>query len=253
MYQVSAIGPSPLISVITPVFNGIRFIEACIHSVAKEACKLDLEHIVIDGRSTDGTAEILSDLACHYAHLRFLSENDLGQSDAMNKGIGLSRGPILGVLNVDDYYEQDALARASSYLLGLPEPSMVIGNCRMWDENSRLLGTNRPSRLTLDDLLRPGNEHLLPINPTQYLYHSSVHQAIGLFPVDEHYVMDLDFFLKAVAAINIQYYPELWGNFRLIPGCKTKQDIDSGSAEARLQRLLQRHRAQNGMCMTHGD
>jgi glycosyltransferase involved in cell wall biosynthesis len=90
---------SPLISVITPVLDGERFIEDAIRSVLRQEYKR-FEHVVVDGGSTDGTVEILK----RYPHLRWVSEPDRGQSDAMNKGFDLSSGEVVVYLNADDYF-----------------------------------------------------------------------------------------------------------------------------------------------------
>jgi len=80
-----------MISIITPVYNGERFIDSCIRVVIDQAC-LDFEHIIIDGGSTDRTVEIIKQYAEKYSHIRWISEK-ISQSDAMNKGI--ARGEIL--------------------------------------------------------------------------------------------------------------------------------------------------------------
>ena len=97
-----------MISVITPVYNGERFIEACIQVVIDQQCP-DVEHIIVDGGSNDQTVDIIKRYAEQYSHIRWLSEKDQGQSDAMNKGIAIAKGEILAILNVDDDYEVNVL------------------------------------------------------------------------------------------------------------------------------------------------
>ena len=97
-----------MISIITPVYNGKRFIEFCIKNVIDQKCP-NMEHIIVDGGSTDGTVEIIQRYAERYKHIRWVSEKDKGQSDAMNKGIRLAEGNIIGILNADDYYEPNVL------------------------------------------------------------------------------------------------------------------------------------------------
>src|SRR3954451_18802557 len=80
---------TPILSIITPVFNGERFIAECIESVVGQNC-IGVEHIVVDGRSTDRTVEIVRERAHVHSHLRWISEPDRGQSDALNKGIAMA-------------------------------------------------------------------------------------------------------------------------------------------------------------------
>ena len=71
------------LSIITPVYKGVKFIDSCIQNVIDQNCS-EIEHIIIDGDSTDTTIEIIKQYAKQYPHIRFLSEPDKGQSDAMN-------------------------------------------------------------------------------------------------------------------------------------------------------------------------
>jgi len=91
------------ISIVTPSFNSAKFIEDCIQSVLNQNYP-NFEHMIIDGGSTDGTQEILK----KYPHLSWISESDRGQSDALNKGFNLARGDIIGWLNSDDYFLENA-------------------------------------------------------------------------------------------------------------------------------------------------
>lgn len=89
------------VSIITVVYNGVETIRDCIESVLGQTHP-DLEYIVVDGKSTDGTVELVKSYGDRVA--RFLSEPDKGLYDAMNKGIGLATGEVIGFLNADDMY-----------------------------------------------------------------------------------------------------------------------------------------------------
>src|ERR1039457_2914178 len=159
-----------LLSVITPVFNGDRFIEFCIQNVIKQNCP-DVEHIIVDGGSTDGTVDIIRQYAENHLHIRWVSEKDQGQSDAMNKWISMAAGAIIGFLNVDDYYEPDTLQDILKRFELLPEPSLLVGNCNIWDDDGKLLSVSRPSEIGLLNLLRGRYEDAFPMNPSAYFYH----------------------------------------------------------------------------------
>ncbi len=100
------------VSVITVVFNGAGTIEQTIKSVLGQTYK-NIEYIIIDGDSTDGTQEIVEkygeSIAC------FVSEKDNGLYDAMNKGISYATGDIIGIINSDDYYAVDAVEHVVNY------------------------------------------------------------------------------------------------------------------------------------------
>jgi glycosyltransferase involved in cell wall biosynthesis len=89
------------VSIITVVYNGAEHIRDCIDSVLNQTYS-DIEYIIVDGKSTDGTVAIVQSYGTKVA--RFVSESDNGLYDAMNKGIRLATGEVIGLLNADDFY-----------------------------------------------------------------------------------------------------------------------------------------------------
>ncbi|MEH2144412.1 glycosyltransferase family 2 protein [Nostoc sp.] len=233
-----------MISIITPVYNGERFIESCLQVVIDQNC-LEVEHIIVDGGSSDKTVDIIKDKANQYPHIRWISEKDQGQSDAMNKGIAMVQGQIIGVLNVDDFYEINILNRICEFFKTLSNPSLIVGNCNIFNQKDELISINKPNRLrTIDFLLerRVNDDGIIdasfPVNPSAYFYHKSLHQQIGLYKVEEHYAMDVDFLLKAVCSSHVKYFNETWGNYRYYPGTKTFDDSAIGTGTARIKQLF---------------
>lgn len=92
------------VSIITVVYNGAEHIRDCIDSVLGQTHP-DIEYIIVDGQSTDGTVAIVQSYGTKVA--RFISESDKGLYDAMNKGIRLATGAVIGLLNADDFYRHD--------------------------------------------------------------------------------------------------------------------------------------------------
>jgi glycosyltransferase involved in cell wall biosynthesis len=92
----------PRITILTPSYNQVKYIEQNILSVRNQGYP-NFEHVIIDGGSSDGTIEILK----KYSHLKWVSEKDKGQSDALNKGLKIATGEIIGWINSDDYYLPD--------------------------------------------------------------------------------------------------------------------------------------------------
>jgi glycosyltransferase involved in cell wall biosynthesis len=99
-----------MISIITVVYNGEKTIRETLESVCTQT-ELPFEYIIIDGGSTDATVKIITEFAFIYPFIKLVSEKDNGIYDAMNKGISLARGRIVGILNSDDWYEADALEK----------------------------------------------------------------------------------------------------------------------------------------------
>lgn len=226
-----------MISIITPVYNGERFIEFCIKNVIEQNCT-DVEHIIIDGCSTDRTVEIIRKYAENHTHIRWVSEKDKGQSDAMNKGIAMARGEIIGVLNVDDYYEPNVLCRILEIFKTLPEPSLLVGNCNVWDNEGKLWFVSKPNKISLTNLLLERYMEAFPMNPSGYFYHASLHKKIGLYKVEEHYGMDLDFIIRAVQTANVKYVNETCGNYRYLEGTKTFVEDKNGNTGIRVKTIV---------------
>lgn len=228
-----------MLSIITAVLNGERFIEYAINNVIAQACP-DVEHIIIDGGSTDRTVEIIKSYAKRYSHIRWISEKDQGESDALNKGIEMAKGEILGILDYDDFYEPNVLNRVCESFETLPEPSLLVGNTNRMDEQGKIT-YDTPKNLHVINLLC-GRSNSFPCSASSYFYHKSLHQQIGLYKVDEHYMMDVDFILKAVQVATVKYVDEPWANRRHIEGTKTVTLMKSGEFTAYLERIYEEYR-----------
>lgn len=216
-----------VITVITPVYNGVRYIKKCLDNVTTQYCDV-AEHLIMDGASTDGTPELVREYAQSHPHVRLISEPDSGQSNAMNKGIQHARGSIIGFLNVDDFYEPNVLNRVVHHFKKLPEPSFLCGNLNIWNADGSFRHFNRPTHLSLLEILSHCYEW--PYNPSAYFYHKSLHQLTGPYNENNHYTMDYEFILHAASHITLQHVDELWGNFNMVAGSKT-QEIQERDAE----------------------
>src|SRR5688572_12311672 len=233
----------PQLSIITPVFNGKRFIEFCINNVIEQKCG-EAEHLIIDGGSTDGTAELIRRHADQHPHIRWVSEKDHGQSDAMNKGVAMAAGDILGFLNVDDYYESGALSEALLMFRRLRKPALLVGNCNVWDDAGELLSVNKPAQISLLNLLQGKYDEAFPLNPSAYFYHKALHERIGPYEIQEHFGMDVHFIFKAVQNAHVTYVDRVWGNYRYLESTKTFGDVKSGMNEVRVRAITEHYRQQ---------
>ncbi len=222
-----------VLSIITPVFNGKKYLEKCLSNVALQAFP-GLEHLIMDGGSSDGGPELVQEWQKKYPHIRLISEKDRGQSDAMNKGINLAKGSIIGFLNVDDFYENDVLPKIPALFEKLPEPSFICGNLNIWNPDGSLKHFNRPDKISLPEIL--SNQYEWPYNPSAYFYHKSLHSSCGYYNESNHFCMDYEFILEAACHIPLQHVDKLWGNFCQVEGSKTKVrltfELDEAMKEA---------------------
>ncbi len=232
---------NPKLTVITPVFNGREFIEKCLRNVIEQNVGADVEHLIIDGASNDGTPEIIQQYASKYPHIRYISEPDKGQSDAMNKGIKMAKGEWIGFLNADDFYAPFILKRVLTLIKRTVEERILVGNCKLITTEGDLIYINRPMRLKPYHFYS-GIEPF-PINPSAYFYTKSIHDnsSVGFYGLENHYNMDYEFFLKACLHYPIIYFNEDWGYMLEHFSAKTAQDKQGNEIENRKKRLFNQY------------
>lgn len=122
-----------------PCLNQGRYLREAVCSVLRQT-GLDVEVVVVDGGSTDGTLAVLAELSTAYPNrLRWYSAPDSGPADAINRAVGLARGELIGWLNSDDLYARGAIRRARRYFQAHPDAVMVYGRGAHVDANGKLL------------------------------------------------------------------------------------------------------------------
>jgi glycosyltransferase involved in cell wall biosynthesis len=211
----------PLVSVVTPSYNKGTFIEETILSVKNQTYP-NIEHIVVDGGSTDGTADILRKYS---DSIVWISEPDKGQSDAINKGWRMAKGEILAYLNADDTYMPWAVEVAVNYLAEHPGAGMVHGNCNIINEYGEVVGPYVQPRFDFVELLCGW---CMIAQPAAFLRRQVI-DDVGYLDVNLHMAMDYDLWIRIGSEFEIRYIPRLLANFRMCPGTKS---VDSGHAFA---------------------
>ena len=176
----------PLISVITVVFNGAKTLRDTIESVAIQSYE-NVEHIVLDGGSTDGTVEILQDYNHQLAYWR--SEKDGGIYDAMNKGIALATGEYIGMLNADDLFaDKDVLQNiVDKFQQTSADAVFSCLNIVAQQNVQKIIRKYRVAKLN-STLLRIG---VMPAHPTFYCKKSCYQQA-GFYKTDYKIAADFE-------------------------------------------------------------
>jgi glycosyltransferase involved in cell wall biosynthesis len=204
----------PLVSIVTPSFNQARYIEATIQSVLTQDYPR-IEYIVVDGGSQDGTVDVIKKFEGRIGW--WVSEQDKGQTDAINKGFGRASGQILAWLNSDDMYEPGAISNAVRYLTDHPEAGMVYGDCNFINEEGRVIGKFGAAQ-TNYRLLRQGYVHI----PQQTMFfRADLWKLVGPLDPSFYFAMDYDLWTRLAARTELKYVPQTWANFRLHTSGKT--------------------------------
>lgn len=191
--MIMKIAARPKISVVTPSFNQAEFLEETMQSVLGQNYP-ELEYVVIDGGSTDGSAEIIERYSdkLHY----WISEKDAGHGDAINKGFSQTNGEIMAWINSDDKYTPWAFSVVADIFTQFPHVSWIVGFNAWWNENGVMTTARR----------WPKNIHDYSLGNYQWIQQESVFWRRSLWD-------------KAGSRINTDYRlmvdGELWSRFFL--------------------------------------
>ena len=211
----------PLVTIVTPSFNQAPYLETTIRSVLEQDYP-NIEYIVMDGGSNDGSAEIIKRYADRLAYWE--SEKDKGQTDAINKGFARSHGEILAWLNSDDVLYPHAVREAVSYLTAHPECGLVYGDSDFIDAKGNVIGRFN-AKQTEKKKLTEGYVHI----PQQAsFWRADLWKQVG--PLDDtiYFAMDYDLWLRLAKISEVKYLSghEPWAAFRLHADAKTIAEDD---------------------------
>lgn len=187
------------ISVITVCYNSAKTLERTLRSVVEQDYQ-DVEHIVIDGGSSDGSADILATYRTGLAHL--VSEPDHGIYDAMNKGVALARGEVICFLNADDHYASPKVLSQVARKMHAQKLDALMGDVGYFHERSpqRIVRRYRSDRFT------PGRLGWgwMPAHPALFL-NKNVVQRVGKFRTDYRIAGDFEFIVRAFHGHTLRY------------------------------------------------
>lgn len=218
------------VSVVTPSLNQAAFLERAIESVLGQRGDFELEHLVVDGGSTDGTRDVLQRYA---ERVSFTSEPDRGQSDALNKGFARATGDVLCWLNSDDSLLPGALAEVVRAFRD-PGCRWLFGQCRIVDEQDREV--RRPVTWYKNRKLRRYSyaalliENFIP-QPATFFRRDLLDQ-VGPLDAARWYSMDYDLWLRFGRVAEPGFLPRDLAVFRWHGASKSGSRYAQGSLEA---------------------
>ena len=219
----------PLISIVTPSFNQGKFLERTIASVLDQNYPR-VEYIVIDGKSTDNSLDIITKYSHRIAY--WCSESDQGQTDAIQKGLKIARGDILAYLNSDDVLRPGALALVAENLR-IDKPQWLVGNQQIIDDLDNVICRRPIFPFSLSDIWY--NNYLIPQECT--FFNRSILDAIGGFDSSFTYAMDMHAWLRMASLAHPVLLRDYLGCFRVHPAQKTSR-MDNYFAEVHLAKEL---------------
>lgn len=215
----------PLVSIITPSYNQAQFLEKTMLSVLGQDYP-NIEYLVADGGSTDGSVEIIRKYEDRLAW--WVSEKDRGQADAINKGFSRAKGEVIAWVNSDDYYLPGAVSQAVKALQEHPEAGLVYGNVQVVDKDEEIINTLTYGNWQLPDLM---TFHIIG-QPAVFMRRDALEKA-GYLDLSYHFLLDHQLWLRIGLAARYDYVPALWARAHYHEGCKNLAQAAEFGKEAR--------------------
>lgn len=212
---------NPKFSIITPSYNCAPFLKDCIESVLAQNYE-NFEHIIVDGASTDNTVEILKS----YPHLKWISEPDNGEVEALNKALKMVTGDILCWLNTDDYILKGAFEEVLANIDPDRGVHVVYGRTRILDENDEFSWEKNPRpNMSLAWLVRLWRHHTMPHQPSMY-FTRTVIDTVGEYDAQLTYAIDSEMWMRMRAKFPFKKINKVLSIARLErPGAKSQGDV----------------------------
>ena len=201
------------VSIITPSYNQGHFIERTLKSVANQTGG-DIEHIAMDGGSTDNTIEILKQFS---SSVKWVSEEDNGQADAVNKGIRMCDGEIIGWLNSDDMFYPGAIEKITDFFELNPDIEVVYGMADHIDKEDQAFEQYPTEEWDFERL-----KYTCFISQPALFFRRRVIEEQGLLDESLQYCMDYEYWLRlGKAGVRFAFLPEKLAGSRLYAENKT--------------------------------
>ena len=237
----------PTVSIVTPSYNQGRFTAETIESVLGQEGEFELEYVVIDGASTDGTVEILKEYEkrvsggewagrCRGIRFHWVSERDRGQSDAIGKGFRMTGGQICSWLNSDDTILLGALGKVLETFRRNPEAGLVYGKVHFTDESGGAISEVETGQTDYEGLASLN----LICQPAAF-FRRAAWDAAGGLDEELRYAMDHDLWIRMACRFPMVYRLEPLATYRLHGESKTGAARHAVAFQEETLRVIQSH------------
>jgi glycosyltransferase involved in cell wall biosynthesis len=224
----------PKITVVTPSYNQARFLEATIQSVLNQEYP-NLEYIVIDGGSTDGSVEIILRYTQYLTY--WVSEPDNGQTDALIKGFARATGDILCWLNSDDLFEPETLKQVAEFFIENPQVHVVYGDSTWINAEGKKL---RPKKEHAFNLFIFFYDHVYIPQPSTF-FRRDIYEKVEGLNSEIDVAMDADLWIRFAKVTNIHHLRRQWSRMRFHKDAKTHPQRLLKKARMQRQELRRQH------------
>lgn len=208
---------APKISIVTPSYNQADFLERTIQSVLDQNYP-NLEYIIIDGGSTDGSVDIIKKYEDRLTY--WVSEPDNGQTVAINKGLSKISGEIWAYICSDDVYKDNVFDKVIESFQKHPDIGVVYGGCNFIDEHDLVTRVKYPGKFDRERLM---NGNYL-YQPSMFIK-KSVMNDYGVFSEELDYGMDYEYWLRISNKVKFYYLDEILSDYRLHSDSKSMDRI----------------------------
>jgi glycosyltransferase involved in cell wall biosynthesis len=212
----------PLVSIVTPSYNQVDFIEATIQSILSQDYP-NIEYIIIDGGSNDGSVEIIRKYASHLAY--WVSEPDGGQSDAINLGFKHSTGEILAWLNSDDLYFPGTLNLVAQAYIETPN-AIIAGDVENFGVDGKILRNVKHRNISLSNVIKFWNGRTW--HQPGLFFPRAAYMQVGQLDIRLQYAMDYDLLCRLLQFAAVSYLERNVTRFRIHPDSKTSTQAGYG-------------------------
>lgn len=218
-----------LVSIVTPSYNQAEFIEETILSIQNQTYPF-VEHIIVDGASTDGTIDILKKYG---DKIVWVSEPDNGETEAVNKGFKMARGKIMGWVSSDNTLEPDAIEKVITFFKEHPDVDMVSGGANIIDKSGKLLEViYSPKVFSVKRLIRKFGSYGM-LEPATFIKKNAL-EEVGMLDPSIKYANELGLFIKIGMKYNVEHIPHILANVRFHPEATALRKSKEVKAEGRI-------------------
>jgi glycosyltransferase involved in cell wall biosynthesis len=214
------------ISIVTPSLNQGKFIEENIQSILNQDYP-NFEHIIIDGGSSDGTVDVLK----KYPHVKWISEPDRGQAHALNKGLRMAQGEVIGWLNADDCYFPGTFVSVVRNMDRTLGRCVIMGDVQITDELGRAIQVVRNTPRKLDQLLRFWHPEYGAFHQPGLFFFKEILDQVGFLDESLYFALDYDLWLRVIQKYDFHRVESTFATYRLHGASKSGRGWDAFKPE----------------------